>query len=186
MENKDFWYKVEPKKESPTKTQKVPDYTFDSIESEVSNRKARPAQFWSRRPSLHLGGGYLYNSSQSDAFKGPPLMIALGWTFRDRGWHRISLDGWFTFRSQVVVNALWQFTSSRKALRSFYGLGASLDWQAQSQIRALIEPQNYWLVLNYGYELLITKNSGFRLEGRGALGIQTRGLSLIFSYIRRL
>ena len=181
----DSWYKVESPQEVKSEEDKNP-YQFDSLESPGDRKNFSDIGYWSRRPKWSIGAGFLADSEVFDKGKTNRWFIATEISFLNKMWHRFIAGGLLLQNNTFFLNSSWHYLPSRKAFRSYYGLGVAIQLLAEKESRSLLEVENYFLTATFGLEQLLTASSGLRGEVKTYLGTKNSGVHLLFSYILHL
>jgi|GEM_PF-2130695 len=194
-EHKDFWYKVEPTPSKevqekaktdglPHQQPKAPE-AYD-IEWDQKTKKLGALKHWSRDPYIGLGIGYNWDDPLREEIHRRPGALQIQGQFSDMGWRRIQLKGFLDQQSGLAISANIQWTPSRKSSRFFYGVGAGLRLEAQHQLRNFIIFSNYRINGNLGWEWMLNKNSGLRLESDVFASTRNKGIIFSLNYIFRI
>ena len=67
----------------------------------------------------------------------------------------------------MFIGASWEFTPSRKRVRSYYGFGVAHLLVSNKQFSNLVDADSYYLTAQYGLEFLLANHHGWNVEIKG-------------------
>lgn len=184
-QKEDFWYKVESEKEK-TKTDDPPSYPYDSLENTEEKKVFREVGFWPNSSNLSFGGGFFADEEFFKNSKTNRWFINSDITFRNRAWHRLIVGGTLIQNNSFLFNLGWQYTPSRKPIRTFYGLGLAHLLYSEDEFRSLLVSGNYFVTASTGIEILQKSQRGWRGELKAYVGSGTYAVHFLINYIVHL
>lgn len=180
--NKDHWYKVEsdpPKKEIKTN----PHYLYDSVERDDKKTLFSEVGFWSLRPKLGLSFGFHADKAVFTDSKTNRFFIDSKVYFRNRPWHRVTLNVQVIQNNSAFVGANWEYTPERTASRNYYGLGVAHRLVSNKEFSNLVEPDSYYATFNVGREYLQRNGNAWFGECKGLWSGNNFAIQLSIGYI---
>ncbi len=179
--NKDNWYNVESDLEKE-KDEKSENYPYDSVDSPKGKPITTHSYFWNLRPKIGFSGGFhadksVFNNNQNNRF-----FINTHMRFYNQPWNRWVANLQLLQNNTFFISASWELTPSRKANRSYYGLGLSHRLVSEQELNNFVDQENFYINLQWGREMLISKNRAWFFELRGLASMEDYVLQLSIGY----
>lgn len=133
---------------------------------------------WPLRSHFYLSLGFFADQAFVEHDQRDRWVLGAGAKFRDRSWHRWSAEGQWIINNTFLANAQWEYLTSRRPLRQFWGLGVTQLWEPQKEIRNILETENFYLTVGIGLEQLYQKNRAWSVDIKALWGLESYGVLL--------
>lgn len=179
----DYWLKVESEEKKPEEVAEPATYPFDSLGAQQTEKKFSEIGFWSLKPKLVLAAGFHGDKAFFTEDRDNRWFFNTSLKFRNRPWHRWSGGVQLLQNNSLFVHGAWEYTPSRKAMRHYHGVGASLRLVSEKEFRNLVETDNYYFTVNTGIEFLQKSQRAWIVELKGMVSTEDYVLQLAIGYV---